>query len=81
MILRDFLDAAYALLVGEIQRQGGTLLDALEKLAPFGHSLDLREGDAEARRERAELLREEREMKRLQAAMARFGDPGARASG
>jgi hypothetical protein len=73
MTLRDFLDAAYALLVRESVRVGNTLLEALEKCAEFAQQDLGAAGRAKEMAARAELRREEQAMKRLEAALARAG--------
>jgi hypothetical protein len=80
MNLREFLDAAYTLLMRYRMAAGDSLTDALEKLAPFaavtlGDDMEGRVRDSQAR---ADLRREEREMKKLEAVMRRAGMPTMR---
>ncbi len=73
MSLRDFLDAAYTILVREVLRQGHDLNEALEKLMPFA-SRTVDDPDAAARAaEAARYRQEERDMRRLEGALARAG--------
>lgn len=80
MTLRDFLDAAFALLVREVKAQLDPkthqpvgLLAAVERLAHFGQQTLGSDDDAEAAAERARLRQEERDMKRLAGMLQRAG--------
>ena len=80
MTLREFLDAAYVLLVREVKAQLNTkthqpegLLVALERLAPFAAQTFRSDEDAAEAAERSRLRQEERDMRRLQAQLQRAG--------